>query len=152
MFHSKKLWQMIDSIVLNIPHSSSVFPGTAKTDGKTTSMCISSAGQTGERTACSGWPHPWIPAFIRSSSPGQDSSAMWSVWKTIRWKKSVRHCLFIFRRNREEHYRNRNHLQVILPWAQGCRHQGADAVFDTDRLPLVSFRPVRRGSMHRLQR
>lgn len=26
----KKLWQMIDSIVLNIPHSSSEFPGTAK--------------------------------------------------------------------------------------------------------------------------
>lgn len=30
MFYSKKIWQMIDKVVLNIPHSSSEFPGTAK--------------------------------------------------------------------------------------------------------------------------
>ena len=86
----KKLWQMIDSIVLNIPHSSSEFPGTAK-DGWENEIDEHIQRWTDWGTdPCSGWPHPWIPAFILSPSPGQDSSAMWSVCKTIRRKKSVR--------------------------------------------------------------
>lgn len=144
---------MIDSIVLNIPHSSSEFPGTAK-DGWENGIDEHIQRWTDWGTdrlfgmASSMDPRihpvtfPWSRFFCDVERLENDPLE----------KNRSGHRLFIFRRNRAEHYRNRNHLQVILPWAQGCRHQGADAVFDTDRLPLVSFRPVRRGSMHRLQR
>lgn len=144
---------MIDSIVLNIPHSSSEFPGTAK-DGWENGIDVHIQRWTDWGTdrlfgmASSMDPRihpvtfPWSRFFCDVERLENDplekigQGIVYSSFEGI--GRNITGTEIIYRSYYLGH--------------KGCRHQGADAVFNTDRLPLVSFRPVRRGSMHRLQR